>query len=261
METLDLSRQLALLPPGGVHGRITLVGAGMIGSWSGLCLGKMLAGYPGFEGLEVIDGDFVEPVNIAGQAFRIRDGGTSAGSGTAGAAEQNDDREGESTPVKSSRRRRRRKVTALGAILEEFTGLRITARPEYLNLASRVQFQEFLVTGLDSFRSRRIVWELLHNRQLQHKTRYLIDCRTGSFQVTLLTARIGDPASEREYLRGLVDDADAAGGIACGDRAIVGLAMTAAGMVAEQVRKILTGTQPPRRIDYNLNTLELLVSE
>ena len=231
MTALDATRQLDFLPPEKVLGcQISLIGAGAIGSWTALALGKMLAGYPGFGGLQVIDPDSVESVNIPGQFYRVADG---------------------------DNHRRRRKVDALRDNLETHCGLQIDAMPQFLQADSKVQLSDIAITGVDSMSSRRAIWELIRH---QRGVRYLIDARMGAFHISILTAKIDDPASEREYLQGLVEDT-ATMDLPCTGRAIVTVAMTIAGICAEQVRKILIGVEPPRRIDFNLETNQLLVCE
>lgn len=81
MNGLDATRQIDFLPPEKVQGcHISLVGAGAIGSWVALALGKMLGGYQNSDlQIQIYDPDLVEEVNIPGQFYRVSDGGTPVG--------------------------------------------------------------------------------------------------------------------------------------------------------------------------------------
>lgn len=152
---------------------------------------------------------------------------------------------------------RRRKVEALQDSLEEFCGLQIDAVPQLLQADSNIQLHEIVITGVDSMASRRAIWELV---QQQRRVRYLVDARMGAFHCTVLTCKLHDPISERYYLQSLVEDV-ATVDLPCTGRAIVSVSLTIAGLVTEQVRKILIGVDPPSRIDLNLETNQLIVAE
>lgn len=68
MNTNFFSRHSGILKP--KDSKITVVGAGGIGSVTALCLAKM-----GFQNIEVIDYDEVDEVNIGSQLYRIKDVG------------------------------------------------------------------------------------------------------------------------------------------------------------------------------------------
>lgn len=120
-----LTRQLDLIPIDVLGERITIIGAGAIGSWTTLALAKM-----GFEDLTVFDFDKVDTVNLNSQFFPRAAVG-------------------------------RPKVEVLAELTREFTGVSINAcNSKY----EQGQFPGIVISAVDSMAVRSLVWENHVNR-------------------------------------------------------------------------------------------------
>lgn len=118
---MDFTRQLGILHPAKVVKRkVTLIGAGAIGSFAALALTKL-----GVENLTVYDNDMVEEHNLPNQFYRVKDEGSS-------------------------------KVSSLAAIVNEFNG--VAATP-INGLYTKQKLDEFVVVATDSMISRKKVFE------------------------------------------------------------------------------------------------------
>ena len=109
--------------------KVTLIGAGAVGSFTALTLAKMGIGH-----LEIYDGDFVEPHNLPNQWYRLADLGTS-------------------------------KVDALKAILEAFSDTEVVCHHGNF-LAQPVE--GIVVSAVDSMDARLRIWKHIRgNRRVQ----------------------------------------------------------------------------------------------
>lgn len=125
MNSEHLTRQLDLIPMDKLNQKITVIGAGAIGSFTILALAKM-----GFQNIEVWDFDKVSPENMNCQWFRISDIG-------------------------------RPKVEALQEIIAAFTGTRIHA----INSKWEGNpLEGIVITAVDSMRVRAAVWKSCKKR-------------------------------------------------------------------------------------------------
>jgi len=131
-------RQLDILDPEkAAKLNVTIIGAGAIGSFTALSLAKI-----GVTNITVYDDDTVELHNIPNQWYRLSDVG-------------------------------KKKVIALREIIEQFTGVKITAIPEKFD---KQKAKGFVISGVDSMDARIGIWQ---NLKMQFPQRYL-DARMGA---------------------------------------------------------------------------------
>lgn len=120
-----MTRQADLIPEAVLGERITIIGAGAIGSWTALALAKM-----GFENITVYDHDKIEIENMNSQFYPISAIGEL-------------------------------KVQALCKLVESFTQVNITGRPcKY----ERGMFSGIVIAAVDSMAVRRLIWEEHKNK-------------------------------------------------------------------------------------------------
>jgi molybdopterin/thiamine biosynthesis adenylyltransferase len=119
-ETAHLTRQLEIIPLDVLGNKITIVGAGAIGSFVTLSLAKM-----GFCDITVFDDDNIDIENMNCQFFRFSDIG-------------------------------KPKVEALKELVKDFTGVEIVAKNEQYTGG---MFQGIVISAVDSMEARRLVWE------------------------------------------------------------------------------------------------------
>lgn len=115
-----LTRQLDIIPLECLDQKITVIGAGAIGSFTVLSLVKM-----GFCNIRVYDFDDVSVENMNCQWFRMKDIGS-------------------------------KKVLALQELIEDFTGIKIEAVPERFNSQS---LEGIVIPAVDSMSARKIIWD------------------------------------------------------------------------------------------------------
>lgn len=115
----NLTRQLDIIPVEVLGEKITVIGAGAIGSFTVLSLAKM-----GFSDITVIDFDSIEEHNLNSQFYRFSD-------------------------VRS------KKVEALRSLVKDFTGTDIVAKDERYE---RGIFPGIVVSAVDSMEVRKKIW-------------------------------------------------------------------------------------------------------
>lgn len=125
LKNTHLTRQADLIPCEVLGEKITVIGAGAIGSWTTLALAKM-----GFGDIEVFDFDTIERENMNSQFYPLRDIG-------------------------------RNKVSALFELVHDFTGTDIKQnRCRY----ERGIFPGIVISAVDSMEVRRLVWDNHKNK-------------------------------------------------------------------------------------------------
>lgn len=115
-----LTRQLDIIPIDVLGERITIIGAGAIGSFTALSLAKM-----GFSNITVFDNDKIEVENMNCQFYRHSDIGS-------------------------------QKVVALADLILSFTGVRIEAIDRKYEGGA---FPGIVISAVDSMAVRRLIWE------------------------------------------------------------------------------------------------------
>jgi molybdopterin/thiamine biosynthesis adenylyltransferase len=117
---VHLTRQMDLIPLEVLGEKITIIGAGAIGSWTALALAKM-----GFSDITVFDFDKVDPENLNSQFYPLLSVGDF-------------------------------KVSSLSAMVESFTGVKIVSQP--LRYETGI-FSGIVIAAVDSMTVRRTIWE------------------------------------------------------------------------------------------------------
>lgn len=117
--TAHLTRQLDLIPIESLDLRITIIGAGAIGSFTALSLAKM-----GFSNITVFDDDKIEIENMSCQFYRHSDIG-------------------------------KHKATALAELIYDFTGVRIEAISKRYEEGT---FAGVVIAAVDSMEARKLIW-------------------------------------------------------------------------------------------------------
>lgn len=221
-----LTRQLEIIPVSALGQKITVIGAGAIGSFAILSLVKM-----GFEQITVYDFDDVSVENMNCQWFRFSDVG-------------------------------KKKVDALKSLIHDFTGTEIKViaeryegvKPRALGGTPAGWLEGIVISSVDSMAARRLIWE---NILRCPGVTYLIDPRMAS---EYALAYVMDPHSEADratYEKVLYSD-EAAIQERCTAKATMYTATMIAGYVAKQVKDIVT-KNPYARVshwDIGLNNLQ-----
>lgn len=122
MKDVYLTRQLDLLPEDAINKKITVVGAGAIGSFTVLALAKM-----GYTDITVYDFDTVEPENMNCQFYPVNTIGMY-------------------------------KVDALKAMIATFTGVEITVHNKEVK-DDLIFIGDFLICAVDSMKVRKMLFE------------------------------------------------------------------------------------------------------
>jgi molybdopterin/thiamine biosynthesis adenylyltransferase len=168
-EAQHLTRQLDLVPLEILGERITVIGAGAIGSWVTLALAKM-----GFENITVFDDDVVSWENMSSQFFRHADVGAL-------------------------------KTVALQRMVQDFTGTTVGIRSErYLGDQT---FAGIVICAVDSMEARRTVWERHANKS--PFTRAIIDPRMGAETALLYVMNPMDDKDRESFEKSLYGDSEA----------------------------------------------------
>lgn len=166
-----LTRQLDILNPKCLGLPITIIGAGAIGSFTALSLGKM-----GFTNLHIWDDDVVSVENMNCQFFRTEDIG-------------------------------KPKVLALGEILCEFVegSETVSFTPRRFGEKSHPMYGAVVVT-VDSMKARKTIWE---RHKGKPKTELYIDARMSAETALLYAFDPADEKSAEMYEKTLYSDASA----------------------------------------------------
>lgn len=122
MNSEYLTRQSDLIPAEVLSKRITIVGAGAIGSWTALTLAKM-----GFNDIQVYDDDKIDPENMNCQFYPIKSIGMN-------------------------------KTDALAELIFEFTGVKIKAINKRVDDSTSLR-GDYVISAVDSMTARKIIFE------------------------------------------------------------------------------------------------------
>jgi molybdopterin/thiamine biosynthesis adenylyltransferase len=194
-----------LIPVAALDEQITIIGAGAIGGWTALALAKM-----GFENITVIDFDKVDTVNMNSQFYRFKDIGVP-------------------------------KAVALAALIEDFTGVKITAHTERYESGT---FLGTVIMAVDSMQVRKLIFE--QHRKRPFGTRMLIDPRMGAESALLYTVNPGNHKNCESYSKSLYTDDDAVQE-RCTAKATIYTANLLSGLVVKAVKDAVTGCARPLR--------------
>jgi ThiF family len=217
---VDYARQQGIVDPRRLAAaQIDLVGVGGVGSPTGLMLTKM-----GCWNMRVFDDDRVEHVNLASQIYPLKDAQ-------------------HSTP----------KAVAARALWREFSGVEVEA------LVARAEGQALrglVILAVDSMAARAAIWE----RSIQDSPRveWLIDARMGAQSGSIFAVRPALPSDQRFYETSLYSD-DEAYHAPCTARAVLYNTFWIAALIGRQIKRIVMEQVVERRIDFNLDDLQLLI--
>lgn len=210
-----LTRQRDIIPLEILGERITIIGAGAIGGWTTLALAKM-----GFCNLTVYDFDTVDMVNMNSQLYRLKDIG-------------------------------RAKVLALKDIVEEFTGVQITAIDKPYQSG---KFNGIVIAAVDSMAVRHTIFTEHEDWPM---TRALIDPRMGAEQALLYVLRPGLRGDCEAYEKTLYSDSQAVQE-RCTAKATIYTANLLSGLVCKAVKDELTSQTPLRTAHWSISANELV---
>lgn len=216
---IDYTRQLDLIPPGDLQkSHVTLIGAGSVGSYVALTLGKM-----GLGTMTVYDDDIVDPQNIPNQFFELSSVGQS-------------------------------KVKALKSLISKFTGMKlIPYRKSYLNHP----LSETTIVATDSMASRRRIWEEF-NAQKTAKVfiEARMGAQLGQVHVIRKKNGVVSRRDFNFYERRLYSD-DQVKQPKCTAKTIIYNVQMLAALVSRAYKAIITNERGyPREVTLNLTTLD-----
>lgn len=164
-----ISRQLDIVPPDILHNQINIIGAGAIGSWTALCLGKM-----GFKNIAIFDHDNVDIVNMSSQFYRHED-------------------------------IHKHKASTLAESINQFTGGDVS--PIAIDDKwSGMKLRGLVVMAVDSMEVRKSIYEA-HKGNIQ--TNWLIDARMGAETALLYTVNPNSAHDQGFYEKTLYSDEEA----------------------------------------------------
>jgi hypothetical protein len=197
-----LTRQLDVLPVAVLDVPITVIGAGAIGSCAVLNLAKM-----GFGDITVYDFDEVDTVNLNCQWYRRSDIG-------------------------------RPKVEALAEIVEDFTGVKITALNEKYE---RQKHGGIMISSVDNMLTRLKAFKANQDGECQ----WFIDPRMSVEYAVMYVMKPSDEKDVESYIKTHFTDEN---GIqeACTAKATMYTSQLIGGLVAKAVKDLVTGNKYPR---------------
>jgi len=220
--THNLTRQSGILPSNRFIGkRVYLVGAGGIGSWTGLALSKM-----GISRLTIVDDDRVEAENVSSQAYMERNIGSL-------------------------------KVEALHETLHLFSPeTRVTIVSH--KFTGQPAPSGIVISAVDSMASRTAIWEAV--KENAHRVEFYIEARMAIEFLWLFSFKPYDADQAAWYEKMLYPDSQVVPA-PCTQRAIVYTAFTAASQIARVVKLHLSDQFVPRQIKYDIANDILKVSK
>lgn len=214
-----LTRQADLIPESALGERITIIGAGAIGSWVTLALAKM-----GFQNLTVFDHDTLEIENMNSQFYPRKSVGL-------------------------------KKAHALAHLVDDFTGVKITAHPDKWETG---KLPGTVIACVDSMAVRTALWDEHSGKSLA--TRAIIDPRMGAENALLYVMKPMDIRDDESYRKSLYTDKDAVQE-ACTSKATIYCALSLSGLVVTQVKALVTGKPYGRVIQWAVASNTLLSTQ
>jgi len=211
-------RQLTILPPDKAKQTITLIGAGGIGSVTGLCLAKV-----GFENLVIYDDDIVEEHNLPSQFFTPGQVGNS-------------------------------KVVAISQTIQQFTNIKIACMDQrFATNETEKGFSPIMISAVDSMAARKDIWQDMKTR---FDVELYIDARMSAEKMRIYAFNPADPEQQKFYEEQLYDD-DEANPEECTAKAIAYNTFVIAGIVTSLVKKHVMQQSYPREFIFDLQTYGL----
>ena len=174
----------------------------------------------GVRNLTVFDYDSVEEHNLPNQFYRVEDIG-------------------------------KPKVQALSEIIEQFEGIRIVARNERYK---GQRLTGIVIVCVDSMDARLNIWKFVKNNP---DVRLFIDSRMGAEVMRVFCLNPCDLFQIREYETHLYPSSEAHQE-RCTAKSIMYTVLSLASLLANQVKKYLTGEQLKRELVFDMKTITLL---
>lgn len=214
------SRQTGIIDPNNLTQKISMIGAGGIGSWTALALLKM-----GCQNLEVYDFDKVEIQNTGSQIYNTEDIGIL-------------------------------KVDSLYKKLLDLTGISIGFWSDMFtkeNTEELLADSDVVIFAVDNIDTRKQVYEAL--KSLQRPT-IIIDGRMSGNAIEIYTCRIGNKEDEEFYDKTFFAEEESLP-VPCTERAVVYNCFVIAGFITDLVAKIANEEELPRELMIDLKNLTL----
>jgi len=211
-----LTRQLDLINTSKLNQwPVTIIGCGAVGSFTALALVKM-----GVTRITLYDDDVVSIENMSNQFFRFKDINTN-------------------------------KALALAALVEDFTGVRLTAHARRFEGQDVRSLTGIVINATDSMATRKDIY--LGIKELASMVKLFIDPRMGAEHYTQYTMNPFDAKDHATYLKTLYTDGEA---IAerCTAKSTVYTATLAAGMLAKTVKNWVMEEPYPRVTQWNVKS-------
>lgn len=203
--------------------KVLIVGSGAIGSFTALALAKM-----GIRNLCVYDDDSVETHNLPNQFFRLHD-------------------------------KEKQKVYALSDTIRSFTGNRIMIFDKKFTEQDEIDAEYVLVTT-DNMESRKLVWEKTKNYML---SKVFIDARMGGEFLKLYTIKLDGETyvDNTSFYENNWHNDSHANQIPCTERSIIYNVLIIAGLIANQLKKVMKNEPVKREILFDLKALNFITQE
>jgi molybdopterin-synthase adenylyltransferase len=224
----DYSRQRGYFDPSRHGGSVTLIGAGGIGSPTGLALAKL-----GVPRIDVIDFDTVETHNLPNQMFTAGRLGESKSFALAS------DMQSHAPEVEVNAHRG--KVTEDGIFVATESGDGVTS---YLP-------RGVVIGALDSMEARQHLWEAVKDVPYVD---LLIDGRLGGEAIVIYAV---NPQRDADYYEATLHPDEDGVELPCSRRQVIDVGFAVAALITRAVRRHLTGAQVERMVYLNQDTLGL----
>jgi molybdopterin/thiamine biosynthesis adenylyltransferase len=216
MNRVDHTRHIGIFNADGWAA--TLIGAGGIGSMTGIVLAKM-----GLSQITLYDDDNVDEVNIATQFYRFEDIGQP-------------------------------KVSALKTLIERFSDTLVTPSTERVTLSTNPDElrNPIIISAVDSVDARKEIWDAVQKAN----PLWYLDARMAAEQFHLYTVDMDEPGWYDASLMALNEDDVPE--LPCTEKATIYTAAVAAGHIAATVKNIIIGGPTPHLITHHIPNYVLL---
>lgn len=210
-------RQTGIIDPAKLTHRIAIIGAGSIGGWAALCLGKL-----GCKDITVFDFDEVELHNAGSQIYKSSDEG--------------------STKVDALKER-------LSFLLEEPIQVVNTKWTPAVDLFG----YDIIIAATDNITVRK---EIFHHLLARNRASLYIDARMASNSIEIYTTNMSDDDQCKAYDQTLFAEADTLP-IPCSERSVVYNVFVVAGLIGDLLAKYANKQELPREMVIDLYNLTL----
>lgn len=214
-----LTRHIDIINPEQLAVPIHIIGAGAIGSFAALMLAKM-----GATDITVWDNDIVSIENMSCQFYRFKDIGT-------------------------------KKVTALAAIIEDFTGVKIKAIPIHWDAKASQDTRGLVISAADSMEVRK---DLFNYCKKDYRIRWFMDTRMGAETALMYVMQPDKSEDCTSYANSLYEEKDAVQE-KCTAKSTIYTANMLSGHLVKAVKDCLTKQEYPRITQWSIKHNEMQV--